>query len=191
VTRLGGQQLAALRLDHLTTELNAGANEPYLWIGNEPNFAIPWIYNYLGQPWKTQQTVDRVRRELFGPTPEGEPGNDDLGAESSWYVWAAVGLYPIIPGTSTLAVNTPLFDRIEIALPAEKHIRISAPGASSGSKYVEGLSIDGQPTNQTYLPEAIIRSGGDAGFSLSDTPNVAWGTAEDSAPPSFGAEVRP
>ncbi|MDT5304382.1 MAG: hypothetical protein QOE48_45 [Mycobacterium sp.] len=191
VTLLGGQQLAALRLDRFTTEVNAGANKPYLWIGNEPNFAIPWIYNYLGQPWKTQQTVARVRRELFGPTAEGEPGNDDLGAESSWYVWAAVGLYPIIPGTSTLAVNTPLFDRVEITLPAGKHIRVSAPGASSGFKYVEGLSIDGQPTDQTYLPESIIRGGGDVGFSLSDSPNLPWGTAEASAPPSFGAAVRP
>jgi putative alpha-1,2-mannosidase len=85
-------------------------------------------------------------------TPGGEPGNDDLGAMSSWYVWAALGLYPSTPGTAILTVNTPLFDRAEIALPAGKFIRISAPGASNGLKYVNGLSIDGQPTDQTFLP---------------------------------------
>ncbi|MBV9319194.1 MAG: GH92 family glycosyl hydrolase, partial [Mycobacterium sp.] len=187
VSALGGRQAAAERLDRFTAELNAGPNQPYLWIGNEPGFGVPWLYNYVGQPWKTQQTVDRVRRELFGPTPGGEPGNDDLGAMSSWYVWAALGLYPITPGTGTLTVTTPLFDRAEIALPAGKFISISAPGASNGSKYINGLSVDGHPTDQTFLPESVIRAGGDLTFSLSLVPNMVWGTAESSAPPSFGA----
>jgi predicted alpha-1,2-mannosidase len=189
VTALGGRQAAVDRLDRFTKELNAGPDKPYLWIGNEPNFGVPWLYNYVGQPWKTQQTVDRVRSELFGPTPNGEPGNDDLGAMSSWYVWAALGLYPSTPGTGTLTVATPLFDRIEIALPAGQFIRISAPGASGpiGLKYINGLSIDGEPTDQTSLPETIIRTGGDLTFALSAIPNTVWGTAESSAPPSFGA----
>jgi predicted alpha-1,2-mannosidase len=187
VSDLGGRQAAVSRLDRFTTELNAGANKPYLWVGNEPNFAVPWLYNYIGQPWKTQQTVDRVRSQLFGPTPQGEPGNDDLGAESSWYVWAALGLYPVTPGTSILTVNTPLFDQAEIALPTGKLIRISAPGASSGLKYINGLSIDGQAADQTFLPESIVRTGADVAFALSIVPNLFWGTAESSAPPSFGA----
>lgn len=188
VTALGGREAAAERLDRFTTELNAGPNGPYMWIGNEPNFGVPWLYNYVGQPWKTQETVDRVRREQFGPTPGGEPGNDDLGAMSSWYVWAALGLYPITPGTAVLTVNTPLFDRAEIALPAGKFIRISAPGASNGLKYINGLSVDGRPTDQTFLPVSIIRAGGDVAFSLSPAINMGWGTAESSAPPSFGAD---
>ncbi|ORX20424.1 hypothetical protein AWC32_06215 [Mycobacterium xenopi] len=187
VTASGGREAVAERLDRFTAELNAGPDEPYMWIGNEPSFAVPWLYNYVGQPWRTQETVDRVRRELFGATPEGEPGNDDLGAMSSWYVWAALGVYPITPGTGILTVNTPLFDRAEIALPAGKFIRISAPGASNGLKYISGLAIDGQPSDQTYLPESIIRTGGDVAFSLSATPNMVWGTAESAAPPSFGA----
>jgi predicted alpha-1,2-mannosidase len=187
VTALGGREAAADRLDRFTTELNAGPDEPLLWLGNEPGFGVPWLYNYVGQPWKTQETVDRVRRELFGPTPVGEPGNDDLGAMSSWYVWAALGLYPSTPGTAILTVNTPLFDRAEIALPAGKSIRISAPGASKGLKYINGLSVDGKPTDKTFLPDSILRTGGDVTFSLSATPNMAWGIAESSAPPSFGA----
>jgi predicted alpha-1,2-mannosidase len=189
ISALGGRQAAAERLDRFTTQLNAGPNKPYLWIGNEPDFGVPWLYNYMGQPWKTQQTVDRVRSQLFGPRPDGEPGNDDLGAMSSWYVWAALGLYPITPGTPILTVNTPLFDRVEISLPAGESIRISAPGAASGLKYINGLDIDGRPTDQTYLPEAIIRDGGDLSFSLSPIPNPFWGSAGSAAPPSFTAGI--
>lgn len=186
-TALGGRQPVADRLDRFTTELNVGPNKPYLWAGNEPSFEVPWLYNYIGQPWKTQQLVDRVRTELFRPTPDGEPGNDDLGAMSSWYVWAALGMYPSTPGTSVLTVNTPLFDRAVIALPAGRSIRISAVGASGGDgpKYIDGLSIDGHTRDQTFLPESIIRTGGDLVFSVSTTPNTVWGTAESSAPPSF------
>jgi predicted alpha-1,2-mannosidase len=188
VTALGGRAAVAGRLDRFTTKLNEGPNEPYLWAGNEPGFGVPWLYNYIGQPWKTQRTVDRVRG-LFGPTPDGEPGNDDLGALSSWYVWAALGLYPSTPGTPILTVSTPLFDRAVIALPRGKFIRISAPGASGPHhlKYISGLSVDGEATDRTWIPESIIRSGGDLRFSLAAYPNKVWGTAESSAPPSFGA----
>jgi predicted alpha-1,2-mannosidase len=189
VTALGGRKAVADRLDRFTKQLNVGPEEPYLWAGNEPGFDVPWLYNYIGQPWNTQQLVDRVRSELFGPTPDGEPGNDDLGAMSSWYVWAALGLYPSIPGTSILTINTPLFDRIVIALPAGKFITMSAEGASGPNrmKYIKGLHIDGRPTDKTYLPESIIHTGGELAFSLSPRPNEAWGTADSSAPPSFGA----
>lgn len=188
VTALGGRTAVADRLDRFTKKLNVGPNEPYLWAGNEPGFGVPWLYNYIGQPWKTQLTVDRVRR-LFSPTPDGAPGNDDLGAMSSWYVWAALGMYPATPGTPILTVNTPLFDRAVIALPAGKSIRISAPGASAPGrmKYLNGLSIDGRPSDQTYLPESIIRTGGDVAFALAAKPNKGWGTAPSAAPPSFGA----
>jgi predicted alpha-1,2-mannosidase len=188
VTALGGRKAAAGRLDRFTKELNVGPNEPYLWAGNEPGFGVPWLYNYIGQPWKTQLTVDRVRG-LFGPTPEGEPGNDDLGALSSWYVWAALGLYPSTPGIPVLTVNAPLFDRAVIAIPGGKSIQISAPGASGPHhlKYIDGLSIDGKATDRTSMPESIIQTGGDVKFSLSTYPNKVWGTAESSAPPSFGA----
>ncbi|WP_204080784.1 GH92 family glycosyl hydrolase [Mycobacterium riyadhense] len=188
VTALGGRAAAADRLDRFTKKLNVGPNEPYLWAGNEPGFSVPWLYNYLGQPWKTQRTVDRVRG-LFGPHPDGEPGNDDLGAMSSWYVWAALGMYPSTPGTPILTVNTPIFERAVIALSDGQSIRISAPGASAPNrmKYIKGLSVDARATNQTFLPESIIHTGGDIRYSLSGRPNKDWGTDESSAPPSFGA----
>ncbi|QLL08272.1 GH92 family glycosyl hydrolase [Mycobacterium vicinigordonae] len=187
-TALGGRAAAAQRLDRFTQRINVGPNKPYLWAGNEPGFGVPWLYNYFGQPWQTQRTVDRVRG-LFGPTPDGAPGNDDLGALSSWYVWAALGLYPSTPGTPILTIATPLFDRAEISLGAGKSIRITAPGASGVNRlrYIRSLSIDGQPTDRTYLPESIIGTGGDVSFLLSGRPDKSWGTAESSAPPSFEA----
>lgn len=187
VTALGGRAAVADRLDKFTEKLNVGPNQPYLWAGNEPSFGVPWLYNYIGQPWKTQRTVDRVRG-LFAPTADGEPGNDDLGALASWYVWAALGLYPATPGTPILTVGAPLFDRIDIALPENKSIRIAAPGASGPHhlKYISGLKIDGQATDRTWLPESIIRTGGTLAFSLAAYPDKHWGTAESDAPPSFG-----
>lgn len=188
VTALGGRAAVADRLDHFTEKLNVGPNQPYLWAGNEPSFGVPWLYNYIGQPWKAQRTVDRVRG-LFAPTADGEPGNDDLGSLASWYVWAALGLYPATPGTPILTVGAPLFDRIEIALPADKSIRIAAPGASGPHhlKYISGLKVDGQATDRTSLPQSIIRTGGTLAFSLAAYPDKRWGTAEADAPPSFGA----
>lgn len=188
VIALGGRKAVAERLDRFTKELNVGPNEPHLWAGNEPGFGVPWLYNYIGQPWKAQRTVDRVRG-LFGPTPDGAPGNDDLGALSSWYVWAALGMYPSTPGTTILTVHTPIFDRVVIALPEGNTLRITAPGASGRSplKYIGGLSVDGRPTDQTFLPESIVRTGGDLTFALADRPDKDWGSGESSAPPSFGA----
>ncbi len=188
VAALGGRDAVAGRLDRFTKHLNAGPNEPYLWAGNEPTFEVPWLYNYVGRPWKTQLTVDRVRG-LYGPTPDGEPGNDDLGAMASWYVWAALGLYPSTPGTTTLSVSTPVFDRAVISLPGGTSLRISAPGASGPRHlaYISGLSVDGQPTDRPWTPAAMVRAGGDLSFSLAAHPDKSWGSAESSAPPSFSA----
>jgi len=188
VTALGGRDAVTDRLDRFTEHLNVGPNEPYMWAGNEPTFEVPWLYNYVGRPWKTQLTVDRVRG-LYGPAPDGEPGNDDLGAMASWYVWAALGLYPSTPGTTTLSVSAPIFDRAIISLPAGRSIRISAPGASGPRHlpYISGLSVDGQPTDRPWTPESMVRTGGDLMFSLAAHPDKAWGSAESSAPPSFGA----
>jgi hypothetical protein len=100
-----------------------------------------------------------------------------------------MGLYPSVPGTSVLTVNTPLFDKVEIALPSGKSIRISAPGASGHHRmqYINGLHVDGRSIDKTFLPPSVVSDGGELAFSLSSKPNKTWGTAVSSAPPSFGA----
>src|SRR5207245_2822222 len=90
------------------------------------NFGTPWVYNTAGAPWQAQATVRRIQNELYQPIPGGQPGNDDLGAMSSWYVWAAIGVYPQTPGTPLLSINSPLFETVIVhagggpgVLPAE------------------------------------------------------------------------
>ncbi|MEU9957843.1 GH92 family glycosyl hydrolase [Streptomyces sp. NPDC050982] len=187
VTAMGGKDVASDRLDTFLTKLNVGPNEPYMWAGNEPNFAVPWAYNYLGEPWKTQETVRRVATTLFGPTPDGEPGNDDLGAQSAWYVWAALGMYPATPGTADLTVHSPLFERAVLDLPGKDTLDIRAPGASADTPYVHDLKLDGSDWERTYLPQDAVRDGARLDFRLSDSPDTTWATGAKAAPPSYRA----
>lgn len=191
VTALGGRDAVADRLDTFMKQLNVGANEPFMWAGNEPNFQTPWLYNYLGRPWRTQEVVDRIRTTLFGPTPNGEPGNDDLGAQSSWYVWASLGLYPTTPGTTQLTVNTPAFDKVEITRPSGRPISISAPGASSGARYISRMSVDGKTVDRTVLPDTVLQRGGDVAFKLSTSRVTSWATGVGAAPPSYAEGTHP
>ncbi|MEV7345901.1 GH92 family glycosyl hydrolase [Streptomyces sp. NPDC093544] len=184
-TAMGGREVAADRLDTFLTKLNVGPNEPYMWAGNEPNFAVPWAYNYLGEPWKTQETVRKVATTLFGPTPDGEPGNDDLGAQSAWYVWAALGLYPATPGTSDLTVHSPLFERAVLDLPGKHTLDLRAPGASADTQYIHDLKLNGSNWERTYLPQNVVRKGARLDFKLSETPDTTWATSAKAAPPSY------
>ncbi|MFJ3698134.1 GH92 family glycosyl hydrolase [Streptomyces sp. NPDC090052] len=186
ITAMGGRDAASQRLDTFFTKLNAGPNEPYMWAGNEIDFGVPWVYDYLGQPWKTQKAVRDVATTLFTPTPDGEPGNDDLGAQSSWYVWAALGVYPSTPGTSDLAVHSPLFERAVLDLPGKgSDLDIRAPKASASTPYVHDLKLDGRDWERTYLPRSAVSRGGRLDFTLSGTPDTHWATSAAAAPPSY------
>lgn len=109
---MGGNTVAVQRLDSFFSQLNAGADAPYEWLGNEPGLGVPWAYDFAGAPWRTQEVVHQALDELYSVTPGGIPGNDDLGTLSAWYVWAALGLYPAVPGVGGFTLSTPLFPRI-------------------------------------------------------------------------------
>ncbi|WP_244943526.1 GH92 family glycosyl hydrolase [Streptomyces inhibens] len=186
IAAMGGRAAAAERLDaFFAGDLNSGPNKPTMWAGNEVNFGVPWVYNHLRQPWKSQQTVRKIATTLFTPTPDGQPGNDDLGAMSSWYVWAALGLYPSAPGTADLTVHSPLFARAVLDLPGSRDLDIRAPQASAGTPYVHDLRLDGRSWEKTALPRDIIRTGGRLDFTLSDRPDTTWATSAGSAPRSY------
>jgi predicted alpha-1,2-mannosidase len=193
---MGGNGVAVARLDTFFTKLNTSRKEPYSWVGNEPGLGIPWAYDYAGAPWRTQDVVRRIVTELYTPTPNGEPGNDDLGAMSSWYVWAAMGMYPETPGRAELVLASPLFPRITIALAGKHEIVITAPGASATSRYVHGLEFEGFDaphlcTRATkgyecpWLPASILRTGGRLHFTLATEPDTKWGSDVAAAPPSM------
>lgn len=185
VNRLGGREVARARLDSLFENLNAGLDEPHFYIGNEPEFGVPWAYLWAGAPARTQDVVRRVLDEEFADTAGGLPGNDDLGATSSWYVWASLGMYPTLPGEDVLTLNTPAFPSIAIDVPERKGISITAAGAPA-LRYVASARLDGRPHDAAWLRFADLSGGATVEFALSATP-TDWGSAESLEPPSLSA----
>ena len=184
IAGMGGNAAARTRLDQFFTQLNAGPNQPFDWAGNEPNLDTPWLYDSAGAPWQTQATVRRIMSQLYQPIPGGEPGNDDLGSMSSWYVWSAMGIYPQTPGVPMLVVGSPLFDRITIDDELGRRIEITAPGTGP---YVQSLRVNEHTTTHTWLMLADRPGTTRLDFTMGAQPNMAWGTGAGDAPPSFGA----
>lgn len=152
-------------------------------MGNEPSFDIPWEYDYAGDPAKTEQVVREIQDKLYTDTPHGLSGNDDLGAMSSWYVWSALGGYPEMPGSSALALGSPLFDSVAIHLAGGGAFTESAPAAARDAPYVHAVTVDGTPWQGAYLPAGTIADGGTLEWTLADAPS-SWGTVPGDAPPS-------
>ncbi|MBP2476844.1 putative alpha-1,2-mannosidase [Crossiella equi] len=185
ITAMGGNENVVKRLDNFFTKLNAGPNEPYAFLGNEPIMHAPWLYNFAGAPHRTQEVTRRAVNDLFGPGPNGLMGNDDLGQMSSWYVWAAMGMYPVLPGRAELVLNSPLFPEITVQRPGGSTWVIKAPGAAAKNQYVSGVKVNGRTLNNTWLPESFVERGGTVEFALQSTPNTTWGGKPENAPPSF------
>jgi predicted alpha-1,2-mannosidase len=172
---MGGKTRVMQRLDMHFTQLNAGPASPYVFMGNEPEFEVPWEYDFAGVPDRTQDLVRRIVTELFQNTPAGLVGNDDGGALSSWFVWAALGLYPEIPGVAGFAVGSPLFPKIVVQLGNGHRLRIEAPGASDTVRYVQQLSMAGHICSSPWLPFAAVAGGATLHFQLGSIPNTRWG----------------
>jgi predicted alpha-1,2-mannosidase len=190
ITALGGKAATVARLDTFFQYLQAGPDLPYEWAGNEPVFGTPWLYDYAGAPAKTQSIVHRLLDTVYADTPGGEPGNDDLGSMSSWYVWSSLGMYPETPGTPVLALGAPIFPRAVIQLAAGRQLTISAPGAST-STFVRSLTVNGRPWSADWLSADLLRGAGPGGatlaYTLGATANPAWGTGAADEPPSYPA----
>lgn len=173
---LGGDGAAVRQLDAHFVQLNAGTASPYAFMGNEPELAVPWEYDYAGAPWRTQAVVRRIERALFHATPGGLPGNDDGGALSSWYVFAALGLYPEVPGVGGFALGSPLFPHAVVHLGNGRSLVIDGVGAGQDAPYVHGLSLDGAPLTSPWLEYARLAVGGHLTFALGMTPDSGWGS---------------
>lgn len=181
---MGGSAAALSKLDTFFTQINAGQNKPYAWLGNEPTLGSPWVYLSAGAPWRAQEIVRESETTMFADTPQGLPGNDDLGTMSSWWVWCAIGLYPQNPSVRVLDIGSPLFRRVTVHAPGGPAIHISAPAATDDAPYVQALSVNGTPTEQTWI--ALPMHGSvSLDFDLGTAPNKDWGAASNDAPPSF------
>ncbi|WBO61810.1 lectin [Streptomyces camelliae] len=153
-------------------------------MGNEPSIGLPWEYDWVGEPYKTQSTVRAVQDQLWADTAGGEPGNDDLGEMSAWYVWSALGLYPETPGTADLAIGSPLFTSAVVTAGGHT-LTVNAPAASDGSPYVQALTLNGAAWNKAYVPASYLGSSAELDFTLSSTAATQWASDASAAPPSY------
>ncbi|MGW7243551.1 lectin [Streptomyces sp. NPDC054804] len=166
-----------------------GANG-YAWVGNEPSIELPWEYDYTGQPYKTQGTVRAIQDQIWSNTPGGlADGNDDLGAMSAWYVWSALGMFPETPGTSDLALGSPLFTQAVVTLPSGRTLTVNGNGAADNAPYVQSAAWNGTAWNNAYAPTTAITAGGTLDFTLGTSANASWATAATAAPPSYAGDT--
>lgn len=156
--------------------------------GNQPIQHMIYLYNYAGQPWKTQHWVRRAMKELYKPTPDGYCGDEDNGQTSAWYVFSAMGFYPVCPGTDQYVLGVPLFRKMTISLPNGQKIVISAPAASESNKYVQSLQWNGRVVSKNWISHFDLLKGGTLSWQLVSQPNKKRGTSPDAYPYSFTSE---
>ena len=177
---IGGKAAAEKRLDEFFTRLDAGYNDAWFASGNEPSFHIPWIYNWVGTPYKAQEIINRVLNEQYSSKIDGLPGNDDLGTMGAWYVFACIGLYPEIPGVGGFTVNTPIFSSVKVHL---KKGDMVIKGGSEKNIYIKSMKLNGKPYDSTWLDWDQLNNGATIEYTTSSKPDVKWGTKV--TPPSF------
>jgi len=166
---LGGPQKFAAKLDGLF----AGGHYDQ---GNEPSHEIAYLYDYANAAWKTQMHVRQILEADYFDRPDGLPGNDDCGQISAWYVFSALGFYPVAPGLPEYRIGTPLFDDAAIHLPNGKTFRIVATGASEGKVYIRSAMLNGKPLDRDWISHQEIITGGELEFHMSSQPNPDWPT---------------
>jgi predicted alpha-1,2-mannosidase len=179
---MGGDKAVGPRLDHFFEGLRCWG-KPCFNIENEPDFVTPYAYVFLGKSWKTQEVVTRIAKETFKTTPDGIPGNDDLGATSGVYVWNALGFYPAVPGVGGVVLGTPMFEKATLQLAGGRTLVISSEGQGI---YVQSVTLDGKPYASTWLPVSAIHAGtNELRFTMGSEPNTERGTRSEDRPPAF------
>jgi predicted alpha-1,2-mannosidase len=185
---MGGSAAAAERLDAFfrkpdgSFDLSATLSTRFD-VSNETDIQTPYVYNYLGQAYKTQETVRAIIDGKWSDGTGGIPGNDDAGTMSAWYVFSALGLYPAVPTRAELALTTPLFPHAVVNPGSGRALTIDAPRDSAGDGYVQGLRVDGRRTTKAWLPASAVRTGGHLVYTLSAEPSLTWGSGPHDSPP--------
>lgn len=155
--------------------------------GNEPSFHIPYLYDFSGQPWKTQRRVRQIMDVWYGDGPLGIPGDDDGGETSSWYVLNAIGFYPVCPGSPAYEIGSPLFSKTVLRMGNGDVFTIIAKNVSAQRKYIRSASLNGNPLDRPWFWHADIANGGTLVLEMDDHPSL-WGSVPEDAPPSLSAE---
>ncbi len=180
----GGKEKFAEKLDSLFSESSRleGRYQPDISgmvgqdaQGNEPSHNFPYLYDCAGQPWKTQRVVREIMSKWYTDSVDGLCGNDDCGQMSAWYVFGALGFYPITPGQNTYAIGSPMFRKVTIQLGNGKKFVIDARGASGKNIYIQSAKLNGKPYRKVYLTQSDIMRGGELDFVMSSKPDKSWG----------------
>lgn len=153
--------------------------------GNQPIQHMIYLYNYSGQPWKAQYWIREVMSRLYTPTPDGYCGDEDNGQTSAWYVFSALGFYPVCPGSDQYILGAPLFKDATIHFPSGKHLKLNAPNNSKGNRYIDAVEWGGRPMTQNYFTHDQLTDGGIIRFRMTDKPNLRRGTESKAYPYSF------
>lgn len=150
--------------------------------GNQPVQHMIYLYNYAGEPWKTQYRIRQVLDKLYDCTPDGYCGDEDNGQTSAWYVFSALGFYPVTPGSGEYVFGSPLFDKVTLTLENGKKFEISAPANSKENVYVKQVTLNGKTYDNNYIRHADILKGGKLTFKMTDVPNYKRGVSSGNMP---------
>ena len=151
--------------------------------GNQPSHHVAYLYNYAGAPWKTQERVRQIMDDLYRTGPGGLCGNEDMGSLSSWYVFSALGFYPVCPGQTLYAIGSPLFEKAVINLKppyGNGRFIIHAKNVSARNKYIQSAQLNGKALNEPWLVHSDIVAGGTLELEMGPEPNKSWGRRDDS-----------
>ena len=157
--------------------------------GNQPIQHMIYLYGYSGQPWKTQYWIREVMDKLYTAHPDGYCGDEDNGQTSAWYVFSAMGFYPVCPGSNQYVLGVPYFDKLTLHLENGKTVNITANGNTNATRYVNSMTLNGAAYNHNYLNHSVLIDGADIVFNMSATPNMERGTLDEDAPYSFTNEL--
>ena len=152
--------------------------------GNEPSHHMAYLYNYVGQPWKTQELTRRLLHEMYAPTPEGIIGNEDCGQMSAWYVFSSLGFYPVCPGSNEFALTAPQFPKAVVRLANGRTLTVTADNPRR-SVYIASVTLDGKPIDRNYITYDELMQGGELHFALRPRPDYERGTDDAAAPHSL------
>ena len=155
--------------------------------GNQPIQHMLYLYDWCRQPWKAQARIREVMDKFYTSAPDGYCGDEDNGQTSAWYVFSAMGFYPVCPASGQYALGTPLFKKMTVKLSDGRKIRIEAPENSETAFYVDGMTLDGKAYDKNYVTLEQLRGGADLFFEMSDTPNMKRGTSDEAKPYSMTA----
>lgn len=157
--------------------------------GNQPIQHMIYMYNYAAQPWKAQYWIREVMDKLYTAQADGYCGDEDNGQTSAWYVFSAMGFYPVCPGANQYVIGTPYFDKMTLHLENGKTMTITAQNCSQENKYIQSLSINGMPSTKNFFTHEQLTQGGNIQYVMGSTPNKQRGINDSDAPYSFTKEL--